>query len=73
MVLSAVTRNLRAGPEQAYHDQGVREAHFGAVHGTVAGALEHGEDVMVPGVEDDALDRGLCRAVSAVQVHVVTG
>jgi hypothetical protein len=51
-----VNTNLRAGPEQAYHDQGVREAHFGAVYGTVAGALENGEDIMVPWVEDDALD-----------------
>lgn len=51
--------NLRAGPEQAYHDQGVREAHLGAIHGAVARALENGEDVMVLGVEDDALDRGL--------------
>jgi len=62
--LSVVITNLRAGPEQADHDQGVREAHLGAVHGTVAGALEHGEDVMVFWVEDYALDRGL-RCVSA--------
>lgn len=69
MVLSVVITNLRAGPEQAYHDQGVREAHFGAVYGTVAGALEHGEDVMVLWVENYALDRGLRCNVSAVRAQ----
>lgn len=50
---------VRAIPEQEDHDQGVREPDLGAVDGAVAGAFDHGEDVMVARVEDDALDRGL--------------
>ena len=37
----------------------VRKAHFGAVDSAIARALDDGEDVMVFGVENDALDRGL--------------
>ena len=37
----------------------VRKAHFGAVDGAIAGALEDGEEAMVLGVEDDALGGGL--------------
>lgn len=32
------------------------KADFGAVDCAIAGALDHGEDIMVPRVEDDALD-----------------
>lgn len=51
--------NLRSVPKQKDHDQGVREAHLGAVDSAVARALEHRKGVMVPRVEDDALDGGL--------------
>lgn len=57
--------NLRARPEQTYHDQRMREADLGAVHRAVPRALEHGEHVMVLWVEDDTLDRGLRCGVSA--------
>lgn len=50
---------LRPGAEQEDHDQGVGKTDFAAVDGAVAGALDHGEDVMVARVEDDALDGGL--------------
>lgn len=37
----------------------MREPHFGAVDGAIARALEHGQEVMVFRVEDDALGGGL--------------
>ena len=48
-----------AGAEQKDHDEGVGEAHLGAVHGAVARPLHDRQQVMVRRVEDDALDRGL--------------
>lgn len=51
--------SLRPATEEKDHDQGVREAHLGAVDGAVARALEHREGVMIPWVEDDALNDGL--------------
>lgn len=33
----------------------MRKPHFGAVHGAIAGALDHGPDVMVLRVENYAL------------------
>jgi len=37
----------------------MRKAHFRTVHGAVARALEHGEHIVVFGVEDYALDGSL--------------
>lgn len=37
----------------------VGEADFGAVDSAIAGAFDDGEDVVILGVENDALDRGL--------------
>jgi hypothetical protein len=37
----------------------MRKAHFGAVYGAIARALEDSEDVMVLRVEDDALGGSL--------------
>lgn len=54
-----------AGPEKEDHDQGVGEAHFGAVDGAIADGFEEDEGLFVFGVEDDALEGGLGRTVSA--------
>jgi len=45
-------------PGLSIHER-VRKAHFGAVDGAIAGALEDGKQAMVLGVEDDALGGGL--------------
>jgi hypothetical protein len=37
----------------------MRKPHFGSVHCAIAGALDHGEDVVVVGIEDDALKSSL--------------
>ena len=34
----------------------MRKAHFGAVHGAVARGLDHGEDIVILGIERDALE-----------------
>lgn len=39
--------------------QRVREAHFGSVNGTIASALDDGKEVMILGIEDNALDGSL--------------
>ncbi len=44
----------------------MRKAHFRAVDGAAAGALDDGQQVMVFGVEDDALGGDLCRKQSAM-------
>ena len=41
-----------AGAEEEYHDQGVWEAHFGAVDGAIAGCFEYREEGRVLGVEN---------------------
>lgn len=46
-----------AGAEQEDHDEGMREAHLGAVDGAVACALDDGQQVAVRRVEEDGLDR----------------
>lgn len=46
-----------AGSEQEDHDEGVREAHLGAVDGAVARALDDGQQVAVRRVEENGLDR----------------
>jgi hypothetical protein len=38
--------------------EGMREAHFAAVDDAVAHAFDKGEDVVVFGVENNALERG---------------
>lgn len=48
-----------AGAEQEDHDEGVGEAHLGAIHGAVARPLYDRQQVMVGRVENHALDRGL--------------
>jgi hypothetical protein len=48
-----------SGAEEEDHDEGVWEAHLGAVHDAVADTLEEREDVMVGWVEDDFLECGL--------------
>jgi len=42
----------------------MRKPDFGPVDGAIAGALEDGEDIVVSGVENDALGDGLCFASS---------
>jgi hypothetical protein len=37
----------------------MRKAHFGAIDGAIARALDDGEDVMVSWIENDALGGGL--------------
>lgn len=39
------------------------KADFGAIDGTVPCALDDGEEVMIFGIEDDALDGGLWKFV----------
>lgn len=53
-----------AGAEQEDHDEGVGEADFGAIDEAVADCLDEGERGMVAGVEDYALQGGLCLRVS---------
>ena len=49
-----------AGAEEEDHDEGVREAHFGAVDGAIAERFEEDERLLVFGVEEDIfLDGGL--------------
>jgi hypothetical protein len=48
-----------ARAEEEDHDEGVREAHLGAVDGAVARSLHDGQQVMVRRVEDHPLDGGL--------------
>lgn len=48
-----------ARAEEEDHDEGVREAHLGAVHGAIARGLHDGQQVVVRRVEDYALDGGL--------------
>lgn len=50
-------------PEEEDHHKRVREAHFAAVHDAIADALDEGEDVVVAGVEDDALEGVLGQSV----------
>lgn len=57
-----------AGAEEEDHDEGVGEAHFCAVDDAIADAFDEGEDLVVLGVEDDALERFL-----EVEVLVVGG
>lgn len=45
-----------SGSEEQDHDEGMREAHFGAVDGSIAGTLDDSKEVLVLRVEDDALD-----------------
>lgn len=42
-----------------YIHKGMRKADFCAVDGSITGAFDDGKDVVVLGVEDDALDCGL--------------
>ena len=42
-----------AGAEEEDHDEGVGEAHFGAVDGAIADGFEEDEGLVVGGVEDD--------------------
>lgn len=50
---------VRSGAEEQDHDERVREAHLGAVHGAVARRLDEGEYVMVPRVECQTLQPDL--------------
>lgn len=50
-----------ARAEEEDHDEGVREAHLGAVDGAVARSLYDGQQVMVRRVEDHPLDGGLVK------------
>lgn len=54
-----VREDLRSRPEQQDHDQRMWKPDLGAIHGTIAGALDDGEEVMVSWVEEDALNGGL--------------
>lgn len=44
------------GFEKAHHDQRVREPHFCAVDDSIPYGLDYGEDIVICGIEDDALD-----------------
>lgn len=56
-----------ARPEQEHHDERMREAHLGPVDGAIAGALDDGEEVVVGGIGEDALDGRLgCEALSGL-------
>lgn len=57
--LSGPFMYVRSGAEEQDHDERVREAHLGAVHGAVARRLDEGEYVMVPRVECQTLQRDL--------------
>jgi len=45
--------------------KGVREPHFSAIYGTIAGSLHHGEDIMKPRVDNDTVQHGLVSVLSA--------
>lgn len=53
--------------------QRVRKANFGSVDGAIAGGLCDSEDVVVLGVEDDALGGGLRREQSTIGFHACFG
>ena len=57
--LSGPFMYVRPGAEEQDHDERVREAHLGAVHGAVARRLDEGEDVMVSRFERQTLQRDL--------------
>lgn len=41
----------------------MREAYLGPIHGTIAGALEYRENIVISRVKNETLDPGLCTGV----------
>lgn len=48
--------DVRSAPKEKDHDQRMREAHFGAIDGTVTRAFKDCENIMVSRVKNNSLD-----------------